>query len=361
MNSKQSRSNRSNSCTAFSGFVVLIISFYFSVGYSAEIKSAKSNRVPPAPLYRDPVHDGAADPTFIWNRAEKCWWMLYTNRRADATNEPGVKWVHGTDIGLASSDDGGVSWKYRGIARGLEFETNQTRNTFWAPEVVYHNGIYHAYISYVRGIPDSWKGTRDIVHYTSTNLIDWKYESIIVPGSIDACVHRLPDGKWRMWFKNEQGKVKGTVMDSDDLYHWELSKSQMPDPAPGKGEGPEVFRWKGWFWMVKDIWRGLAVYRSADLDQWTSMGVILDKPGKRPGDDGVGQHAGVIVQDDDNAYLIYFVHQKAPNPRRTWLQIVKLGYDGNSLTCDRDAEFEINLKEPLPQFTSEFIPIIEKK
>jgi hypothetical protein len=269
----------------------------------------KLKRLAPAPLYRDPVHDGAADPTLIWNRQEKCWWMLYTNRRADADGEKGVKWVHGTNIGITSTPDGGISWLYRGIARGLEFETNFPRNTFWAPEVVYHNGIYHAYISYVRGVPETWKGTRDIVHYTSTNLIDWKFESIIVPGAIDACVHRLPDGRWRMWFKNEQNKIPGTVLDSDDLYVWKPSKSKMPDPDPGKGEGPEVFKWKGWFWMIKDMWRGLGVYRSPDLEQWKFIGVILDKPGKRPGDGRIGQHCGALVQDDENAYLIYFVHQ----------------------------------------------------
>jgi len=46
-------------------------------------------RPAPAPLFRDPVHDGAADPTLVWNRQEKCWWMLYTNRRADADAEDG--------------------------------------------------------------------------------------------------------------------------------------------------------------------------------------------------------------------------------------------------------------------------------
>jgi len=37
-------------------------------------------------------------------------------------------------------------------------------------------GRYHAFISYVRGVPETWKGTRDILHYTSTNLLDWKFE-----------------------------------------------------------------------------------------------------------------------------------------------------------------------------------------
>ena len=33
----------------------------------------------PAPLFRDPITDGAADPVLIWNRTEKNWWMLYTH------------------------------------------------------------------------------------------------------------------------------------------------------------------------------------------------------------------------------------------------------------------------------------------
>ena len=260
---------------------------------SSAIDSFRSSRHrAPAPLFRDPIHDGAADATLIWNRAEQCWWMLYTNRRADADDEKGVKWVHGTDLGIASTPDGGATWKYRGIARGLEFETNGTRNTFWAPEVVDFGGKYHAFISYVRGVPETWAGTRDILHYTSTNLLDWKFESIVVPGSIDACVHRLPDGRWRMWFKNEQKKIRGTVLDSDDLYTWKPTQSEMPDPDPGKGEGPDVFFWKGSFWMVKDMWRGLGVYRSPDLDSWKFMGVILDQPGKRRATHRIGQHPG---------------------------------------------------------------------
>jgi poly(3-hydroxybutyrate) depolymerase len=313
----------------------------------------------PAPLFRDPVHDGAADPTLIWNRKERCWWMLYTNRRADADNEKGVKWVHGTDIGIASTSDGGTTWNYRGIARGLEFEAG--RNTFWAPEVVYHEGRYHAFISYVRGVPETWAGTRDILHYTSANLLDWKFESVVVPGSIDACVHRLPNGSWRMWFKNEQKKIAVTTLDSPDLYHWKTNQSEMPDPDPNKGEGPEVFFWRDYFWMVKDMWKGLGVYRSPDADHWEFKGVILDKPGLRPGDHRMGQHPGVLLQDADHAYLIYFVHQaeREPASRHTWLQAVQLGFDGSTLICDRDIEFDFQLRKPTPKFTSEQIPQIK--
>ncbi len=54
-------------------------------------------RSAPKSLYRDPVRDGAADPSLIWDRGGSRWLMFYTNRRADlATTDPkDVVWVHG--------------------------------------------------------------------------------------------------------------------------------------------------------------------------------------------------------------------------------------------------------------------------
>ena len=40
-----------------------------------------------APLFRDPIFDGAADPTVIYNPHENAWWMVYTNRRTTITIE----------------------------------------------------------------------------------------------------------------------------------------------------------------------------------------------------------------------------------------------------------------------------------
>ncbi len=135
-------------------------------------------RTPSAPLYRDPVFDGAADPSLVWNDQERAWWVFYTNRRANAPDaQDGVRWCHGTDIGIASSTDGGRTWAYRGIAKGLEFEAG--RNTFWAPCLVEHGRTYHMFLAYVRGVPADWSGDRHIVHYTSRNLVDWKNEGII--------------------------------------------------------------------------------------------------------------------------------------------------------------------------------------
>src|SRR4051812_37893566 len=114
-----------------------------------------------APLFRDPIYDGAADPTLIWNTQTAEWWMVYTNRRATAEGE-NVAWVHGTDLGVASSKDGGQTWVYRGILPGLDIEWG--RNTFWAPEIVRFENKYHMYVSYIQGTPDRWEGfDRDIL------------------------------------------------------------------------------------------------------------------------------------------------------------------------------------------------------
>src|SRR5690242_17856337 len=200
----------------------------------------------PAPLFRDPIFDGAADPTIIWNRAEKTWWLLYTNRRASAEG-PGVAWAHGTDIGITSSVDG-QNWLYRGTLCGLEFERG--RNTFWAPEVIWHAGVYHMFVSYVRGVPSTWTGGRNIVHMTSHNLWDWQFHSVLSLSSdwvIDACVYHLPEGGWRIWYKDEHHSAYTYATDSSDLLTWTVTGPVITD-CPH--EGPNVFRWQGAYWMV---------------------------------------------------------------------------------------------------------------
>lgn len=307
-------------------------------------------RIPDAPLFRDPIHDGAADPVIIWNRAEQCWWMLYTNRRADAPG-PGFTWIHGTDIGVASSADGGRRWLYRGTVRGLEFESG--RNTFWAPEVIWHNGLYHMYLSYVRGVPTTWEWGRDIVHYTSENLWDWQFRSVLKlssPRVIDACVYRLPDGRWRMLYKDENHDCASYAADSTDLYHWVVAGPVVSDCAH---EGPNAFFWRGSWWLVTDFWRGLGVYRSDDGIVWTRQANILDKPGTRPDDDGLGHHADVLVQGG-RAFIFYFVHPKEKNEaasdydrRRSSLQVAELELVDGVLVCDRDKPFDF-LLQPEP-------------
>ena len=40
-----------------------------------------------APLFKDPIHNGAADPVVIYNEETGTHYMLYTARRADVEEE----------------------------------------------------------------------------------------------------------------------------------------------------------------------------------------------------------------------------------------------------------------------------------
>ena len=130
------------------------------------IKAEQKQKVTlPSPLFRDPIYDCPTDPTVIWNEKEEQWYLLYTQRRA--TDVPiGVSWVHGTALGVATSRDG-TKWLYRGTLEGLDIEPGH--NTFWAPEIIEAEGLYHMYVSYITGIPNDWEYPRWMLHYTSTN------------------------------------------------------------------------------------------------------------------------------------------------------------------------------------------------
>jgi hypothetical protein len=318
----------------------------------------------PAPLFRDPIFDGAADPVVIWNRQEKAWWMLYTQRRA-TFDGPGVAWVHGCDIGVARSSDNGRTFRYLGILPGLEFERG--RNTFWAPEILWRQGAYHMYCSYVPGVPADWNDSRRIVHYTSPDLWKWQCHGPVALSSdrvIDACIEFIPAGRWRMWYKDESHSSHTWAADSTDLHNWKV----VGPVITGKGhEGPNVFPWRGAWWMVTDHWDGLGVFRSVDAENWTRQpGNLLQQPGTRRDDAVKGGHADILVQGDQ-AYVFYFTHPErvpgAPPPpsptrgvepyalRRTSIQVARLDTAGDTLTCDRNAAFPFSLQPALDNWS----------
>ncbi|MFI7061425.1 hypothetical protein ACIBL3_10610 [Kribbella sp. NPDC050124] len=199
----------------------------------------------PSPLSTDPVHLAPTDPTLIAG-PDGTWWMFYTQRRA---REPdgGTRWVHGTDIGVAQSVDGGLTWTYGGVVAGL-------------------------------------------------------------------------------------------------------------DPHPGRN----VFRVGEYYWMITGEWRGQAVYRSTDLTTWEPAGRILDEPGSRSLDRGVGHHADVVVGRDEQGlevgWIFYFTHRtfatsdqhrvdNGVDPRRlTDIHVAVLRADADRLGCDRDAPVALDLR-----------------
>jgi hypothetical protein len=309
----------------------------------------------PKPLFRDPVYDGAADPVVVWNPHVKAWWMFYTNRRANATNAPGVTWVHGTRLGIAESTNGGVNWSYEGTARvDLPPEYGGTNVTHWAPEVfTAPDGVHHMLLSVVPGIFEDWDHPRTIVHLTSKDLRQWGNAQPLKLASdrvIDACVLQLANDHWRMWYNNERDHKSIYYADSPDLVTWVDKGKAVGDQG---GEGPKVFRWQNSYWMVVDVWRGLAVYRSEDALNWTrqSGGNLLQDPGQGTDDQVIGGHPDVVVSGN-RAFLFYFTHpgrrggdarKDGYEQRRSSIQVVELAFKDGKLSADRDKLTEINL------------------
>jgi len=317
---------------------------------------AQEIRLAPAPLYRDPITDGAADPCVIYNPMEKAWWMLYTQRRANSETA-GVAYCYGNEIGIAYSEDNGRSWRYRGTLN-LEFERG--KNTFWAPDVVLYNGVYHLFVSYIRGVADHWSGVAVMMHYTSTDLWDWKCEGVVgLPKDqvIDATLIQLPDGGgWRMWYKWESMSL---FADSKDLYTW--TGDAQPAISDKPHEGAKAFRFKDSYWLVTDEWQGMAVYKSSDLLNWKRQnGRILDQPGTRRDDKPSGSHGDVVVVGD-KSYIFYFTHPGREEHgkdtmngignipyelRRSSIQVAELDVvNGELIVKDRNKPFDFYLPD----------------
>ncbi len=318
-------------------------------------KPPKEAAAAAVPLFRDPVHDGAADPVVVWNRAKKVWWMFYTNRRADIEDTTGVRWVHGTHIGIAQSADGGAHWTYAGEAK-LPLE--KPDYTLWAPEVIDVGGTYHMFLTVVPGTFSDWNAERHIEHLTSKDLEHWTshgYLTLASDRTIDACVFKLPKGGWRLWYKNERDGSKIYTVDSPSLEpgteHWTASGIAVKT----RGEGPVVFQWKGSYWLINDSWAGLGVFRSSDLTSWTRQpDNLLREPGTQPTDRAMGNHPDVVVDGSGRAWLFYFTQQKGADAeghehgweRRSVLHVTELHEANGVLTVDRNALAPIHMLPP---------------
>lgn len=373
-------------------FVLLALGL---LAFTSTLLARAEKEAAPKPLFRDPVFDGAADPVVVWNPHARAWWMFYTNRRANVPGLSGVAWVHGTAIGIAESRDGGETWTYVGtadIALPPEVAGPSESATLWAPEVVpaatpgnpigyphpapstnhgteAHGpsnpigdsaaGTHHMFLTVVPGVFEDWKHPRRIVHLTSADLRHWAYRSTLALSSdrvIDAGVHRLPNGTWRLWYNNERDGKSIYYADSPDLATW-TDRGKCTGVGERPGEGPFVFRWRGRHWMLVDLWRGLGVYRSDDFEHWTAQADnLLAQPG-RGVDDGVNGGHPCVVVSGDRAFLFYFTHpgragtikpedKDSLELRRSSIQVVELREKDGVLSCDRDAPTYIDLAPP---------------
>lgn len=302
----------------------------------------------PKPLYTDPVNGAPTDPIIIRDRESGLWYMFYTSRRGNLKGGRGAEWVHGSPIGIATSEDL-MHWTYlRDAEIGYAPDPDPT---YWAPALVDDGQLYHMYLTYVPGIFSDWNHPRHIVHLTGTDLVHWTFESrlkLMSEKVIDADVARLDDGTWRMWYNDEPSGKAIAYADSPDLFNWE---DHGLLEGVDRCEGPKAFRWKGSWWLICDEWKGLVVYRSDDAEHWTRQsGNILQTPGKGMFDDIKADHCDVVVRGD-RAYIYYFTHLSfeaaRANPEtgrnNTFIQVaeLKLAADGRTVTVDRDAGVSI--------------------
>tara|TARA_R110002050_G_scaffold261165_2_gene401130 strand:- start:9769 stop:10863 length:1095 start_codon:yes stop_codon:yes gene_type:complete len=333
-------------------FGAILVVFIFNYDLNAQTKDSNIT-IASSPLFNDPIHDGAADPVLIWNRQEKSWWMLYTARRANMPT-PDVSGYYGNKIGVASSDDHGKTWPFRGY---LDLEFERGWNTFWAPDVVYDNGKYHMFVVYIKGVRNHWEGEAKILYYTSENLWDWSYQNVLKLSSdrvIDASLFKTKKGIWKMWYKDNSNKGNIMMSESSDLVNWNTSKK--PTIPGGAQEGPKIFEFKGYYWMLADEWQGMRIYRSKDLEIWEKQGLILDSASNRKDDGPSGAHGDVLVFDDI-AYIFYFTHPgrkshlktEASNSfydnHRTAIQVAPLTFEGGTLKSNREEPFNYWLPE----------------
>lgn len=303
-----------------------------------------------APLFADPIYNGAADPMIIKNEQNGRFYMFYTQRRTSAALPNSVSYCYGSKIGVAEAYDGGAYWLYRGTL-DLEFEFGQ--NTFWAPEIIWDTdtNLYHMFVSYIVGIHSEWKGDSSIIHYTSSDLFHWSFIGEIDINSkkvIDPCIFRLKNGIYRMWYKEESDKAHTAYADSTDLYCWERRGLATSDYSQ---EGPNVFEFGGKYWLIADEWKGLVVYSSKDLTHFERQNgeFLLSGNGTRALDMGVGRHADVFV-NNGKAYIVYFVHynddgntESKENHPPTVIQLAELEIENGKLVCSRNKEIDINL------------------
>ncbi len=250
-----------------------------------------------------------------YNAETKRWLMYYTQRRGG-----GIALIHGSQIGIAASEDNGATWKYIGTADITYGQKEHPDDyTYWAPEVIWVKNKYHMFFAFVPGIFNDWNHPREIGHLTSTDGLKWETVGKIDLQSdrtIDPCVIQLPDkpdgssGDWRMFYKDEASKTGHIVSyaDSPDLYTWQTKGNAVTDR---NGEGEKCIHWQGKYFLLADTDRpeGQAVWVSDDATHWTPQDSTI-----------FGSHGDIVINPvTQRAFWFYFGGQRPAN--QNWAMI----------------------------------------
>jgi len=231
-----------------------------------------------------------------------------------------------------------------------------------APEVIYDQGTYHLFLAYIQGVHIHWGGKKQLAHYTSKNAWDWKFEGFLPFASesvIDASICKLPNGNWGMWYKDESKRSYIMKAESKNLFDW---KQDVNPAISGRSqEGPKIFFYMDFYWMLTDEWKGMRVYKSKDAATWEKQGLILDTASSRKEDGPSGAHGDVVIVNS-KAYVFYFTHPERKSHlespmdsngivpfkfRRSSIQVAELQVKDGTLVCNRE-QFEFTLPNQIP-------------
>jgi len=269
------------------------------------------------PAFYDELWGASCDPVMVWNEKEGEWFIYYTQRRGNLEMEvETIEWMHGTSIGIASSRDGKV-WRYRGICQGNDNLSNDMAalSSWWAPDIVYVEGLFHMYVTSVPGVFKDWNMPRYIKHFTSKNGLDWNYISTI-PLSSDKCIDPgicKIGSKWYMWYKDER-YGNSWFAESPDLYSWKVVGPAITDC---EHEAPFVWKYDNKYWIIIDAWtKASRIYSSDDgLGNWKYACTIN------------AAHPAVYIIDK-KIYLIRHVYdfKQKTNNRGAAIDISELSY-----------------------------------
>lgn len=216
------------------------------------------------------------------------------------------------------------------------------------------------FLAYIPGVRNDWGGRARIIHYSSKDLWNWKYIGALKLSSdnvIDPTFIKLADGKWHIWYKDDTRHSITMTASSDNLVDWKLQ--EKPAIGGNPHEGPKIFYFNNWYWMITDEWSGLRVYRSKDAESREKQGKILDHNGTRPGDTPTGAHADVEVVGS-RSYIFYFTHPGRKthsaatldkdgdypySEKRSSIQAAELVYKDGTLMAIRDEPFDFWLPD----------------
>lgn len=239
------------------------------------------------------------DHCFI-QAADGAWHMFGITRQEPARPDEEIHFAHATARTLLQQP-----WNRQPFALDVAADPPWNETHLWAPDVVFHDGLY--YMFYCAGGKDP---TKSKIHLaTSPDLKIWTRSPknpMVVDGydARDPFVLRV-NGRWVMYYcatsKPEGGNHVVACATSDDLLTWTNRQIVFTDPSAGTGAGPTespfvVRRGDSYYLFIgpRGGYDGTDAFASRDPFHWNIAGKVGHFPA----------HAAEIVRDTGGQWYI---------------------------------------------------------